>query len=313
MKNEKVQNSKIAENSEITDTIGKMSMNAAREYMDPKDVDCVIYHFPCADGFGAYFAAKFNLERKIKYIGLNYDKECPYIEGKNILVVDFSFKREKLEELRQKNRVMILDHHLSAQMELKNVEGAFFDIYKSGAVLAWEYFSDDKVPYFLELIQDIDLWKFKLEDSEAFNIVLKMHPFRYKTFLEYYNEWALQKTIQKGRIILEYNNSIILSESKKAQKRILSTPIGSKYVVKVLNSSAQWLASQIGSKITNGSNEIALLWFYNHKSEQYIVSLRASDTLINVGEIAEQFGGGGHKGAGAFSLDKHVDTILENF
>ena len=27
----------------------------AREYMNPKDIDIVAYHFPCDDGFGAFF------------------------------------------------------------------------------------------------------------------------------------------------------------------------------------------------------------------------------------------------------------------
>ena len=40
----------------------------ARQYLRPEDVDCVGYHFPCSDGFGAFFAARYHLGHSIKYI-----------------------------------------------------------------------------------------------------------------------------------------------------------------------------------------------------------------------------------------------------
>lgn len=285
----------------------------ARKYMHPSTIQCVMYHFPCSDGFGSYFSARYNIKHKVKYIGIKRGQEIPDISLMNIVVIDFSFDIEQLRKLRNNgNKIMILDHHSSAQENLQGEEGVFFDMNRSGAVLAWNYFTDDPVPYFLELIQDIDLWKFNYKDSEPFNTILCNSSFNYNNYLKYLDKNCLEEAINNGQAIIQYNNNLVNIESKKAKLKLLMTPNDNIFQVKVLNCTSHWLFSKIGDKLTTGTNYVAFLWYYDHESDKYIISLRTSNKSIDVGKIAAEFNGGGHPGASSFSINTHINSILQN-
>ena len=92
------------------------------------------------------------------------------VPAEHFLFVDFCPKAEVVSELLSMGKeVTILDHHKTAQadvaaLRLEDNLNMNFDMTKSGARLAWEYFFD-VVPSLVEYVEDRDLWKWKLENT----------------------------------------------------------------------------------------------------------------------------------------------------
>ncbi len=59
--------------------------------------------------------------------------------------------------------------------------------------------------------------------------------------------------------------------------------------------------------------DFVVMWYYNHSRKKISVSLRSDssrDSSTNVREIAELFGGGGHRCAAGFSVET-TDNIID--
>lgn len=79
-----------------------------------------IYHGNCADGFGAAWAvrAALGLEHVEFHPGVHQDPP-PDVSGRDVILVDFSYKRRVLAEMAAQARsILILDHHKSAAEDL---------------------------------------------------------------------------------------------------------------------------------------------------------------------------------------------------
>lgn len=150
----------------------------------------VLYHDSCADGFGAAFAAWMKFGDSAEYIPVQYGKPMPPIfDGSEVYILDFSYKTEPLIELwGRSSKLVVLDHHATARTELQSMvvkEPSLirFDMGKSGAVLAWEYFHPElKVPDFILYLQDRDLWQWKLPMSREVSDAIRSYPFDFNTW-----------------------------------------------------------------------------------------------------------------------------------
>ena len=92
-------------------------VNRARAYMDPKEVEVLIYHNPCCDGAGAALSAFVSLGESITYVPMAYQAQTDFapLHGKNVMLVDICFPKVELDEMRRvANKLMILDHHETA-------------------------------------------------------------------------------------------------------------------------------------------------------------------------------------------------------
>ena len=122
----------------------------------------VLYHANCFDGMGAAYAAWTQLgDVNVEYIPVQYGSPPPETEaGSNVYIVDFSYSKGTLDEIKGKSAHMIvLDHHKTAAEDLDGYPGAIFDMKRSGAMLAWDYFHPGvHAPLLLDYIQDRDLW-----------------------------------------------------------------------------------------------------------------------------------------------------------
>ncbi len=85
------------------------------------------------------------------------------------------------------------------------------------------------------------------------------------------------------------------------------------YKVAVYNGGCPSISS-LGSYIYNNVNcDFVWIWTLNLSKKEIIVSLRSNTDGINVGEIANCFGGGGHIGAAAFSFNINKYSIQDFF
>jgi oligoribonuclease NrnB/cAMP/cGMP phosphodiesterase (DHH superfamily) len=267
----------------------------------------VIYHGSnCADGFGAALAAWLKFKDTADYITAQYGDSPPDAFGKDVFILDFSYKRDVLIEMAAKARsIVLIDHHKSAMNDLAGMEEhlskIIFDMTKSGAVLSWEYFQGTAIPTLFSYIQDRDLWQWELEGSKAVSAALQIIP-------KVFEEW--EKLLQINVLVdLKFEGDIILQYQKcqlidMLRDKIIPMQSIAGYVVPCLNTTT--LASEVGNYLAK-DNPFAATYFETY--DKRIYSLRSTDGGIDVSEIAKQFGGGGHKHAAGFFIDKPTVNI----
>ena len=134
-----------------------------------------IYHGQCADGLGALWAVvqKYGRENVEAVAGF-YGSKAPDVTGKKVLMVDFSYPRDAMQQMiSQAESFTCLDHHASARDALDGLPGCVFDMARSGAVMAWEFlFPNTEVPPVLLYIQDRDIWAWKMPMSREVSEVM---------------------------------------------------------------------------------------------------------------------------------------------
>ena len=128
-------------------------------------VDLVLYHEACPDGF----CAAWLIHQKwpdAQYVPMQYGKEPPDVTGKDVIVADFSFSRAKLLEMKEKAKgLLLLDHHATAETDLKDLGFCVFDMKRSGAMIVWDHLFGGEAPPIVQYVQDRDLWSWKLPNS----------------------------------------------------------------------------------------------------------------------------------------------------
>lgn len=296
-------------------------------------MDAIVYHGSCPDGFAAAYIAKLRYP-EAKLMPRDHGLEPPYEEvtGKDVLVVDFSWRtreqNDKLASLAKSFR--ILDHHKSAKEVIGDAPYAVFDMERSGAGLAWDYLFgidsdlaftamttiDYKVgkfytprPWYVNYVEDRDLWKFSLPESEAVNAYIMTFPYEIAAW-ERMTKVDLRDAITQGKAILLQIAKYVREVVKQAQPGTLN--IGDKhYTIGIVN--VPYLnTSEVGHALAN-RYDIGLGWF--ERSDGMIQFSARSVAGIDVSEVAKMFGGGGHQHAAGWqlSLDKGrelIDTIL---
>ena len=59
---------------------------------------------------------------------------------RTVFIVDFSYPRTILEEMEESaESLVVIDHHKTAEEDLRGLDYCHFDMTHSGAYLAWEY------------------------------------------------------------------------------------------------------------------------------------------------------------------------------
>tara|TARA_B100000035_G_scaffold310872_1_gene319442 strand:+ start:5633 stop:6550 length:918 start_codon:yes stop_codon:yes gene_type:complete len=280
--------------------------------IEPSLVNCVIYHKNCSDGFGAAYSAWKLLGNKAEYIACTHGDEPPDVTGKRVAVLDFSFDNATTKEMIEKaEALVVIDHHKSAVVELHDISNCIFDMSKSGASMAWEFFHPAKeTPKFIKYIEDRDLWKWEMPYSKEFSAAFDMVPWEFAAFEEFEDDSVIDDAIKRGSYILAYSKTVVKKICDKATKKIMSIN-NKEYEVTVVNSS-HWM-SEIGATLSKEC-DVAMIYYFDHDYRQYKVSLRAFHEHIDVSEISKAFGGGGHKKAAGFILpmDIHPESLFSD-
>jgi oligoribonuclease NrnB/cAMP/cGMP phosphodiesterase (DHH superfamily) len=275
--------------------------------LEPSLVDCVIYHANCTDGFGSAYSAWKLLGNRAQYYACSHGQVPPDVTGKNVVILDFSFDNKTTKEMIEKaDNLLVIDHHKSAMVELHDISNTHFDMTKSGATLAWEWFHPGKeAPKFIQYITDRDLWKWELPYSKEFSAAFDMVPFEFEDFEKFEDDSVFDDAVKRGSYILAYSKTVIKKVCDKAVSKHMSG-----YHVMVVNSS-HWM-SEIGAKLAPDC-DFALIWYYDHNDAVIKVSLRAFHDHVDVSEISKKFGGGGHKKAAGFILKGKmiIDDIFD--
>lgn len=254
----------------------------------------VLYHAHCTDGTGSKFAAWKKFGTAAKYIAVAYGKPMPEMEpNSEVYIIDFSYPRDILEALHATHKsVVVLDHHKTAEEDLRGLPYCHFDMHRSGCVMAWNYFHPNiEVPALLQDIQDRDLWLFKRPNSKAIHAGLQLLEGSMADWDRATKGVAhYQKLVDDGNLLLKRQNAAV--KSAVNHKTGVISLFGCK--CGIINSND--LSSEIGNGIcasTVLNVDFALIYCITQYNE-VLISLRSIGDF-DVSAIAQKFGGGGHK------------------
>lgn len=258
-----------------------------------------IYHGNCPDGFGAAWAFHQKYPDTDFFAGV-YGKPHPDVTGQDVVMVDFTYKRNVLIEMAKTAKsILIIDHHASAQRDLVDLPenvSAIFDMRRSGSVLTWEhYFPEKPVPNVLRYIEDRDLWKFTLPNSKEISSFILSFPYEFGIWTDMVDNFNETKAAAEGNAIRRITLKNILELIDVAAYRIIIDG----YDVPVLNAPYMY-ASDAGNIMS--VNEPFSATYYDTEHLRHF-SLRSQETGLDVSKIAQKFGGGGHEHAAGFEMN----------
>lgn len=266
----------------------------------------LITHGNCSDGFGAAWAVWKEYGDSVQYHYATHSDEPLLYKNKTILFTDFAYEVDVMHHLDKSNDVFVIDHHIYAMENLKGFKNAFFDMSKSGAVLAWEsLYPETPVPLLLKYVEDRDLRNFKLPYTHEVLSVLDTIPATFKNWSLFSNvlENNFEAVVEKGRTLKSQFDILLSKIITEAQPIFIDGHHG-------LVVNASWdFASYAADKLSEKA-EFGMAWFMN-KEGLIKCSFRSSHGL-NVNNLAQTLGGGGHAfcSGATLTLDK-LNEVLE--
>lgn len=294
--------------------------------MNPETLkfDICLYHNNCADGTGAAypFWRIHSGNDNFRLLPVDYDKPWPKcIKNKNVVIVDFSYKRDKLFKMSKICKsILILDHHKSAEENLTGIDkeldnvSYIFDMNKSGAQISWNYcYPGIDTPWFIEYIADRDLWKWELKNSKEINKAMFIgNWYNFEKLEELYiqsesKELLINKFIEQGNLLLNYEKILINNAINCAVKCKFEG-----YVV-LLTTCDYSIKSEVGNILSNLDGiDFSATWTYIYNTNEWRISLRGGNNCdIPLHKIAEKFGGGGHPRSCGFTLRDDIHKYFK--
>ncbi len=295
-------------------------------------MNLIIYHARCPDGWCSAFIAKKRYP-EAELLGLDHGSPVPFdsVHGKDVLVVDFSWpnREDNVELHRIAKSFHVYDHHKTALECLEGLDFVTFDMKRSGAGLTWDYlfgfdskFANGHIngpdamfkvlgrPWYVNFVEDRDLWNWALLDSKAVNSYLMTLPMTLDAW-KHLDDITAEEAAKLGRSALAHVEHYVREAVQQAQRGFLKTGENSFLTVEIVN--ALYLnCSEIGNVLAQRAN--VGMSYYEGSDGATHFSLRSIGDR-DVSAIAKEYGGGGHRNASGFKLDirsgrELIDKIL---
>ncbi len=287
-------------------TILPLQLLVHPDHNDPHPL--VIYHGRnCPDGFAAALAARLFYGDTAEYLGLDHGDtktvdDLPALTGRAVYILDFSFSPEILSAIEQRAaKLVLLDHHKSAAEKLTGFACrcgvVHFDMDKSGARLAWEFFQPDQpVPELVKFIEDRDIWVWQYPESASFLAALDMEAFDFDRWNEIaqFNAEQLQQFMARGQAMDEKFAKLAADIADGAQSVVFNGQSG------LMVNAPGVFHSLVGDLLSKKSGTFALMWTVG-KGGIVKVGMRSQRNFDCI-PLAESMGGGGHAQACGFKI-----------
>lgn len=277
-------------------------MREAREHEKATRRPLVIYHSNCADGFSAAWVYWKRFGENCDFHPGIYNEAPPDVAGREVFLVDFSYKRAVVEEmLKTAASIILVDHHKTALDDLKDLPGLsqYCNLESSGAMLAWRHcFGSEDPPLLLGHIEDRDLWRFKLAGTREVSAFVFSHEYTFEQWdkLMSADQVELLKMTAAGAAIERKHHKDVAELVKVCQRRMV---IGGHDVP--VASLPYTMGSDAGHVMAQGEKFSAYYWDTAHHRS---FGLRSTPDGLDVADIAAQYGGGGHKHASGFRVPR---------
>lgn len=268
-----------------------------------KDI-VIIYHAKCPDGFGSAWVAYQKFGDSATYVPVKRGDVLPLgLEGKEIYILDFSFELESLVQLEKvSKKLVVIDHHKSAEIDVKGVKEHVFNLDHSGMYLTWQYFYPFKhIPKAIEYLSAGDIGAFDtLPDQELLEFYLTSIPLTFESYTKAITDFESKEEIQiileKASLLKEYQNKIVGMCYDSLHYVEFEG-----YTIPAVNATLPISeTSQLLQKIYTEHN-VPFALRYRYDDGEWKCSLRGTG-IVDVSELAKRHGGGGHAGAAGFSV-----------
>ncbi|HOE43822.1 MAG TPA: DHHA1 domain-containing protein, partial [Rhodoferax sp.] len=198
-------------------------------------------------------------------------------------------------------KLVLLDHHKSAAEKLTGFACrcgvVHFDMGKSGARLAWEFFHPDAtLPDLVKYVEDRDIWAWKYPESAAFLAALDMEPFDFVRWAQIaaFTRSELEAFMARGQAMDEKFAKLAADLAEGAQPVAFNGQQG------LMVNAPGVFHSLVGDLLSRKSGTFALMWNAG-KGGVIKVGLRSQRGFDCI-PLAESMGGGGHPQACGFKL-----------
>ena len=294
--------------------------NKVEQEMTDNKYTILIYYHDDNDGLcAAAVAANYydKNEFAIEFVAINYGKESWNEEeieaAEKVWLLDFT--SDKMDEFVKAcgSKLIWIDHHKTAMEKFPNLWNSskipgIRSIEKAACLLTWECTHPKHIqpPVAVVYIGDKDMWKFEHVKTKAFcagfSLMVKTpdDPI-WDIILSYGYEDTINKMIYIGELLLEAQNYRI----RKAFERGVDC-IFHNWRARLVNTTGN--ISELGEFIyTKSEYDIAIIW--QAIGDMVVFSLRSDSKnpdSPDCAEIAQRYGGGGHKNAAGFQK-KNMD------
>lgn len=294
--------------------------------LPPEDIQIIVYHAHCIDGLTAAALSHqytFGKDIKYEYIPMRAG-EIPdsllEIKRKNILFIDVAPKYTEYQIMVKNHcNVCILDHHITAKEELKQVPEykKIFNMNLSGAMLSYIFFQCYEIDLqFILHVQDKELnTKLLGKNSDYLFQALceKLNPITDSStkifhMIKYFDK--LNELLIFGEQLEDKNQYYIRKIFNSGEIKTFHDNI-----VYVMHTETVKLCGEIGmyalDKLSDIDYSMVIYPGVNKNNENiHLFSLRSRKDF-NVSDIAKKYGGGGHAQAAGFEI-KDLKTFFEN-
>ncbi len=282
-----------------------LQLLVAPDKNDPSPL--VLYHGRnCPDGFGAALAAWLYYGDSAEYLGLDHGDittvdDLPTVKGRTVYILDFSFSADILQAIDERAaKLVMLDHHKSAAEKLTGFACrcgvVHFDMDKSGARLAWEFFHPhEPIPELLKYVEDRDIWKWEFAESAGFLSALDMEEQDFARWREIasFTPGQLTMFMARGAAMDEKYRKLAADIAEGAQPLVFNGIEG------LMVNAPGMFHSLVGDILSAKTGTFALMWSAGAKGVK--AGLRSQRNFDCIA-LAESMGGGGHAQACGFKM-----------
>lgn len=276
-----------------------------------------IWHGNCQDGFGAAWVVRHEHGDEVEFYPGVYQDAPPDVTGRDVILVDFSYKRPVLAEMAKSARLLIvIDHHKTSSEDLAGFPDlppetaiwtsshqylglpfVLFDMERSGAGMAWDYYHPGRPrPPLIDHIEDRDLWRFRLPETRRVAAALFSHPYDFALWDRFMTgDYPLSQLVVEGEAIERKHHQDIANLLPVVQRQMtiggLLMPVACLPLI---------LTSDAGHKMAAENGGVAACYWDTPKGR--VFSLRSTDDGPDASAIAKAYGGGGHARAAGFRM-----------
>ena len=283
----------------------------------------VIYHGGCTDGWcGAWILDRcFN---GVELHPVRHGDPPPVVDGRTVIMVDFSFSRKDMEEMKEfAHSMTVLDHHETAKKDCEDLDFCIFDMNKSGATLAYEWCerrglidnlagSGQKnkrdvatgMKVMARYVEDYDLMRLKMPSTRPVNACIRSYQFDLRQWDMLAKRCAVtpESLVQEGEAVLRYRKDLIDQHKNRIVIRNIDSKLGD-FDVPIVECTCREIVSDLLNDVCKGY-PFAMSFYM--QEEDVVFSLRSEEGAVNVAELAEEFGGGGHPNSAGFTVPNGV-------
>lgn len=303
----------------------------------------VVYHKNCQDGlFSALNFWNIHGDNDTIYVSASYGfiKDNDYEKALNtllykqnipdkklidLILVDFCFPIDFFLYCKDVFRsILILDHHKTSKdsfinhfkeysviendwIELQpfNNTRIIFSEKESGAKLSYMFLNPNKeIPYYIELVNDRDLWIHKYPETEHFFFGCEMmglivDPNFYS--ISQLVASGIDSIVYIGKAFEKYLNSKLEKISRSNAKPISVSINGQNYKGMIINSFLD-IASDLGNYLIHKC-KVDAAFIYTIKNNDDVQFSVRSISHLDSSVISRKFGGGGHVNASGFTVN----------